>query len=224
MRDFGRSCGDKLFELMHEGQRVRSIGHALNAGQTRDLVPVQKYLFRLGATATLLLLDLLDTLNAPGHRRLVADVIVEVGVQGVPMFARRLPTASSNLAKDLLYIIDKIDPPDKNELFAPILQHENAVLRMEGLTTIGNTRTDKSFRIIKEVVEKHTVPQMRAHAMRILADFPPDWGEPVLLGLVNADGFDERPDGERRAAMSAIARPITSAMAPLTTASTSSKT
>lgn len=205
-REMARSCGDRLFMLMHEGQRVRAIGNALNAGRTKDLDGLRRYLTRLGPTVILLLLDLLDNLNTTAHRRLVNDVLVAVGQQGVPMFARRLPTASSNLAKDLLYIIDKINPPDKVQLFAPILKHENAVLRMEGLSTIGRTKDNPCFGIIREVLETHEVPQMRAHAARILAEYPPKWAEPVLLGVVKDEKFQAMADGEKRALIGALVK------------------
>ncbi len=205
-REMARNCGDRLFMLMHEGQRVRAVGNALNTGRTKDLEGVKRYLLRLGPTATLLLIDTLDTLNAPGHRRMIADVIVEVGKQGVPVFAKRLASAPSNLAKDLLYIIDKIDPPNKLELFSPILSHENAVLRMEGLTTIGRNKNEKCFKIILEVMEKHEVPQMRAHAARIVAEYPPSLAEPALLGQVKNAAFEEKAEGEKRALIGALAR------------------
>jgi hypothetical protein len=205
-RELARTCGDRLFMLMHEGQRVRAVGGALNTGRTKDLEGVRRYLVRLGATATLLLIDLLDTLNAPQHRRLVADVICEVGKQGVPVFAKRLQSAPSNLAKDLLYIIDKIDPPNKLELFAPILSHENAVLRMEGLSIVGRNKNERCFKIIQDVFEKHEIPQMRAHAARILAEYPPPMAEPVLMAKAKDPRFDERPDGEKRALIGAVAR------------------
>lgn len=205
-REMARTSGDRLFMLMHEGQRVRALGAALNSGRAKDLDGLKSYLLRLGPTVTLLLLDLLDTVNAAPHRRLIADVLVAVGQQGVPTFARRLPTASSNLAKDLLYIIDKINPPEKLQLFAPILKHENAVLRMEGLTTIGRTKTDACFHIIKDVFLTHEVPQMRAHAARILAEYPPLWAEPVLLAVAKDPRFVERPDGEKRALVGALVR------------------
>jgi hypothetical protein len=205
-REMARTSADRLYMLMHEGQRVRAVGAALNSGRARDLEGLRRYLLRLGPTVALLLLDLLDTLNAAPHRRLLADVLVSVGEQGVPMFARRLPTASSNLAKDLLYVIDQIDPPDKLQLFAPILQHENAVLRMEGLTTIGRSKTESCFQIIKDVFETHDVPQMRAHAARILAEYPPKWAEPVLLAVAKNARFNERPDGEKRALIGALVK------------------
>jgi hypothetical protein len=205
-REMARHCGERLFMLMHEGQRVRAIATSLNTGRTKDLDGLKRYLLRLGPTVTLLLLDLLDTLNATAHRRLVADVLVEVGQQGVPVFARRLPTASSNLAKDLLYIIDHINPANKVELFAPILKHENAVLRMEGLTTIGRTKTKQCFKIIEDVFHTHAVPQMRAHAARIMSEFPPEWAEPILLGVVRDPKFEEKAEGEQRALLAALVK------------------
>lgn len=205
-REMARHCGESLMHSMHDGQRVRAIGTALNSGRAKDLDGLKRYLTRLGPTVTLLLLDLLDNLTQPQHRRLAADVLVSVGQQGVPLFARRLPTASSNLAKDLLYIIDHINPPNKVELFAPILKHENAVLRMEGLSTIARTHDQTCFRIIADVFSNHPVPQMRAHAARLLAEYPSGWAEPLLLGVTRDPKFFERADGEQRALLGALVR------------------
>lgn len=205
-RELARSCNEKLSTLMLEGQRVRAVATALNTGATRDLEGVKRYLVRLGPHATVQLLDLLDTLSAPHHRRVVADVLVEVGRYGVQLFANRLATASSNLAKELLYIIDRINPPNKLELFAGVLKHENAVLRMEGLSAIGRTQDDKCFGIILDVFATHDVPQMRAHAARILASYPPAKARVPLLEAARDEAFEQRPDGEKRAIYGALAR------------------
>lgn len=205
-RELARNCNDTLTRLMLEGQRVRAVGTALNTGATKDLDGVKSYLVRLGPTATVQLLDLLDTLNAPHHRRVVADVLVEVGRYGVQLFANRLATASSNLAKELLHIIDRISPPNKLELFAGVLKHDNAVLRMEGLSAIGRTQDDKCFQIILDVFQRHEVAQMRAHAARILAGYAPERARVPLLDAVRAEDFDQRPEGERRAIFGALAR------------------
>jgi hypothetical protein len=206
-RELARSCQERLMTLMMEGQRVAAVGSALNSGVTKDLAGVKDYLVRLGPTATVQLLNLLDSLTVPNHRRVVADALVEVGRHGVALFAKRLETASSNLAKELLYIIDSIDPPNKLELFRGVLKHENAVLRMEGLTAIGrNTNDDKCFHIIREVFEAHEVPQMRAHAARILATMPRPEAAKALLDAAREEHFDDRPDGEKRAIFGAVAR------------------
>ncbi len=205
-RELARSCNERLAALMIEGQRVRAVATALNTGATKDLEGVKGYLVRLGPTATVQLLDLLDTLNAPHQRRMVADVLAEVGRYGVQLFANRLATASSNLAKELLYIIDRINPPNKLELFAGVLKHENAVLRMEGLSVIGRTQDDKCFGIVLDVFQRHEVPQMRAHAARILASYPPAKARVPLLDAARAEDFELRPDGEKRAIFGALAR------------------
>lgn len=205
-RELARTCHEKLSAMMLEGQRVRAVGTALNTGSTKDLSGVQHYLVRLGPTATVQLLDLLDLLTAPHHRRMVADVLAEVGQRGVQLFANRLATASSTLAKELLYIIDRIDPPNKLELFAGVLKHDNAVLRMEGLSAIGKSRDERCYRIVLDVFEQHDVPQMRAHAARILGTWPPERAREPLLGLARDEGFEQRPEGERRAVLGALAR------------------
>lgn len=205
-RELARSCNDKLSTLMLAGQRVRAVATALNTGATKDLEGVSRYLTRLGPPATVQLLDLLDTLVAPHHRRMVADVLVEVGRYGVQLFANRLATASSNLAKELLYVIDRINPPNKLELFAGVLKHENAVLRMEGLSAIGRTQDDRCFKIILDTFLTHEVPQMRAHAARILAGYPPEKAREPLLEAVRDEAFEQRPEGEKRAIFAALAR------------------
>lgn len=205
-RELCRACSQKLLALAREEQRLRAVGTALSSGVAKNLEGVKAYLVRLGPSATAQLLDLLDSLTAPHHRRLVIDVLIQVGHHEVSLFASRLPTAPSNLAEDLLYIIDTIDPPNKLELFAEVLRHENAALRMEGLTAIGRNRTQRCYKILEQVLISHDVPQMRAHAARLLAGFPPEWGAmEVLLTTARAESFEQRPDGEKRAVLGALA-------------------
>src|SRR5690606_6004637 len=78
--------------------------------------------------------------------------------------------------------------------------------RMEGLSAIGRTQDDKCFGIILDVFATHEVPQMRAHAARILATYPPDKARVPLLDAARAEDFEQRPDGEKRAIYGALAR------------------
>jgi HD-GYP domain-containing protein (c-di-GMP phosphodiesterase class II) len=205
-REMARGCGERLFTLMQEEQRVRAVGAAINAGRVKDAQELRRYLVHLGSSVIPLLLDVLEMLNTQAHRRAINDVLVETGPQSVPVFAERLPTASPNLAKDLLYIVDKINPADKAQVLAPFLKHENAVLRMEVLTTIGRTKDTHCFDVLREVFETHEVPQMRAHAARVLAEYPPDWAEPLLLNIVKGGKFDAMADGEKRALIGALVK------------------
>jgi hypothetical protein len=205
-RELARACHEDMTRLMHEAHRVKAVATALNTGATRDIVGVKHYLERLGPSATVLVLDLLDSLNNPAYRRAVAEVLVDTGRHGVQLYAVRLKSANSQLAKELLFIIDRIDPPDKLKMFAGILEHENPTLRMEGLTAIGHTKTQQCFDIIKRVFDEHDVPQMRAHAARLMATYPPEWATKSFMDVVREPEFDERPIGERRAIYAGLAR------------------
>ena len=81
-RTLAKTCFDGLLKLMHEAHRIRAVATALNTGATRDLDGVRLYLGRLGQSATVMVLELLDILNNPAHRRAVADVLVEQGTTG----------------------------------------------------------------------------------------------------------------------------------------------
>jgi len=124
----------------------------------------------------------------------------------VPMFAARLQKASSNLAKDLFYIIDKIDPPTKLDILKPMLHHDNAVLRVEVLNTLAGTTTARSLEVLKTVFEGHPVPQMRSHAARMMGRFPPEHVTPVLLRFVRMATFDQQPSGIKAAVVGSLAQ------------------
>ncbi len=205
-RDLGRRVEERMRMLIQQPERVRGVATALNAGRVSHLDDLQNYLSLLGVTATVVLLELLDTLHNPLHRRAVADVLIDAGVPAVPIFANRLQKASSNLAKDLFYIIDRINPPTKMDILKPILNHENAVLRVEVLNTLANTKNAKTFGLLRNVFEGHKVPQMRSHAARLMAQFPPELVAPYLLAVVGMATFDEQPPGIKRAVVGALAQ------------------
>jgi hypothetical protein len=205
-RELGRRIGERMMTLIQQPERVRGVSTALNAGRVLALEELRAFLKRLGPTSVVVLLELLDGLNNPTHRRAICDVLVSIGGNAVPLFANRIKTASSNLAKDLFFVIAGINPPNKIDILEPALRSENAVLRMEVLNVIASSKDDKSFKLVEEVFLTHEVPQMRAHAARMLANFDGPKAANVLLTAAKAEQFDERPDGEQRAIYGALAQ------------------
>jgi hypothetical protein len=138
------------------------------------------------------------------NRRLVCDVLCELGKAYVDTFASRLGHPSSNLVKDMIYVIDKINPPNKFALFGQTLEHPNAILRLETLAVIGRSGTDDSFAVVARTFKAHVDPQMRAQAARLLPNFAPEKGASMLLEMIKADAFDKVVEAERKAAFSAL--------------------
>ena len=136
-KDMISRCELRFVGRMGESQRVQAIGQILNAGIAKDAEGIRRYLSSLGVDAIPPLIDMLETLQLLPNRRLVCDVLADLGAAYVDTFAQRLNHPSSNLVKDMIYVIDKVNPPNKFEIFATVLEHPNAILRLETLAVIG---------------------------------------------------------------------------------------
>lgn len=197
-------CGERFIMRMGESQRVSAIGQLLNTGLAKDADGIRRYLQALGAEAIIPLLDMLETLTLLPNRRLVCDVLAELGRGYVDTFASRLSHPSSNMVKDVLYILDRINPPNKYKMLAATLDHPNAILRLETLSVIGRSGSDEAFGIIARTLKTHADPQMRAQASRLLPNFAPEKGASMLLEIIQADSFDKLVEAEKKAAFSAL--------------------
>jgi hypothetical protein len=197
-------CEDRFRTRMGESQRVQAIGQMLNSGIAKDAEGIRRYLQSLGSEAIIPLLDMLESLTLLPNRRLVCDVLAELGKGYVDTFAGRLGHPSSNFVKDMIYTIDKINPPNKFSIFGQTLEHPNAILRLETLAVIGRSGTDDSFIIVARTFKTHADSQMRAQAARLLPNFAPEKGATMLLEMIQADTFDKIADAEKKAAFSAL--------------------
>jgi hypothetical protein len=108
------------------------------------------------------------------------------------------------MVKDMIYIIDRVNPPNKFGIFAQVLEHPNAILRLETLVVIGKNGTDECFDYIASVVKKHPDMQMRNQAARMLPNFAPEKGAGLLLDMLKGEGFDKLSDPEKKALFAAV--------------------
>ncbi len=203
-RDMIQRCELRFIGRMGESQRVQAIGQILNAGIAKDADGIRRYLQSLGVDAIPPLIDMLETLQLLPNRRLVCDVLADLGAAYVDTFATRLAHPSSNLVKDMIYVIDKINPPEKFAIFAQVLEHPNAILRLETLAVIGRNGTDECFEYIAKVLTQHPDAQMRSQAARMLPNFPPETAGQLLVDIVRAESFDRLSDPEKKAMFTAL--------------------
>jgi HEAT repeat protein len=203
-RDLIQRCELRFVGRMGESQRVQAIGQILNQGLPRDANGIRNYLYALGVDAIPPLIDMLETLQLIPSRRLVCDVLAELGKAYVETFAERLNHPSSNLVKDMIYVIDKINPAHKFSIFASVLEHPNAILRLETLAVLGRNGSDECFEYIAKVIKLHPDPQMRSQAARMLPNFPAEKGGGLLLEIAKAESFDKLPEPEKKALFAAL--------------------
>lgn len=205
-RDLIQRCAERFNGRMAESQRLQTIAQILNSGNAKDPDGVRGYLTSLGVDAIVPLVDMLEILELPPNRRLVCDVLADLGKDNVALFTSRLTHPSSNLVKDMLYILDKINPPEKFALFTHVLKHPNAVLRLETLALIGKNESEECFATLQRVFLESDDPQMRAQAARLFPFHLPSKSVPILMAVVNAESFEKRTEPEKKAIFTALAQ------------------
>ena len=199
-------CAERFMGRMGEAQRLQIIAQTLNGGNSKDPDGVKSYLRALGTDAVGPLLEMLEVLELPLNRRLVAEVVVELGENSIPLLTQRLTHPSSNLVKEVLFIIDKLNPPQKFALFSHVLKHPNAVLRLETLALIGKNQSTECYEAIKRVFWEGSDAQMRAQAARLLVHHGVDKSLPILSAAVGSEAFEKRSDGEKKAIFAALSQ------------------
>ncbi|MBI5494253.1 MAG: HEAT repeat domain-containing protein [Deltaproteobacteria bacterium] len=198
-----QAAQDRFLLKMGEPQRLSALTQMFNAGPVKNLEGVRTYLMNLSSDALEPLLDCLERVEVANNRRVLCDVIAELAKTYPDRVANRLSHPSSQVVKDMIYILDKIDPPNKLSLIAGLLEHSSVVLRLETINTLGRNPSDETLPYIIKCL-KGNDPQMRAAAARVMPFFAPERAATELLHQAAAADFAKRPKDEQRALLSSI--------------------
>jgi len=190
---------------MGEGERIGRIGEILDtAAEIKDPQEVYRYLTRLDTQSILPILEALERMEKQDPRRLFCDALAVLGKEHLDVFARRLQSTKANVVRDMLYIIDKLNPPNKLQLMAQLLKHPNLAIRLEALNTIG-AGSDEDCRVYVLNALEDPDTQMRMTAARLLPNFDMKAAVKTLFHIVNGPDFGKKPAKEQAAFFSALA-------------------
>ncbi len=194
----------KIFKRrMVEPQRLDSIRQYITLARPLDQDAVKAYLSICTEEELIPLVEMLTGMERPEGRALLIDVLAELGKTHVDVFARRLEHNASNVVRDMLTIINKINPENKYALIAKCLDHPNVMIRIEGLKTLAKSNDERSLRYIEKAMRDEDV-QMRLGAFRALAARSPKRAAPLFIKMMQDDGFLSRDSRERIAIVTAL--------------------
>ncbi|MBW1807962.1 MAG: HEAT repeat domain-containing protein [Deltaproteobacteria bacterium] len=195
----------KFTTKMGEAERIGRVGEILDSSaEIKEPQEVYRYLTRLDEPAILPLLQTLETMERQEARRLICDTLAALGKDHLDVFVRRLESTKANVIRDMLYIIDRLNPAEKLQIIAKVLEHPNLALRLEALNTIGSAGEESCYPyVIKALKDSDT--QMRIMAARLLSNFDIRKATKTLLILVDDQGFSRKPAQEQTAMFSALA-------------------
>lgn len=189
---------------MGEEQRLARLGDVLRVRRPKNPVEVAKYLAHLPASAGPILIEVLDSVELPENRTLLADALVPFARQAPEPFAAKLDSDRPQLVRDMVYVLDRANAPDKLRYFARVMQTDNLAIKLEVLAIIARGRTVEARAFVVQQLEDPQW-QVRAQAARVLPEFDRERAFVDLMRLVaDKARFEQRTPGEREAFYAAI--------------------
>ncbi len=189
---------------MGEEQRLNRIGDILKSTKPKSPQDLVRYLSSLGMDTVSLLLNLLDVIELPENRALLCDVLVPCAREYPEPFVGRLESSDRpQMQRDMVYVLDRSNHPDKLKFFGMLLKSKNLALRLEAMSIIAKGRTGEARRMIASMLADDNM-QVRIQAARVLPEFDRDQAYLDLMKLVKDPLFQKRTGDEQEAIYAAI--------------------
>lgn len=182
---------------MGEEQRVGRIGEILKHSKLKNPPEVVKYLTSLKAEAVHPLLNTLEMIEQQENRTLLCDVLVAFAKADPDPFVERLRTSDKpQVERDMVYILDRANHPDKIKFFASALKSRNLALKLEVIATIARGRTGEARKLIAGLLEDENL-QVRMQAARVLPEFDREKAYLDLMKLIKDKAFETKDPREK---------------------------
>lgn len=189
---------------MGEEQRLNRIGEILKYARLKNPPEVVKYLTNVSIDAAPALLDTLEVVQLAENRTLLNDVLVVFAKQNPDLFVDRLRTTEKpQMQRDMVYVLDRSNHPDKLKFFGTILRTKNLALKLEVMSIIARGRTGEARKLISQLLEDET-QQVRLQAARVLPEFDREKAYLDLLRLVKEKSFEDKAPQEKEGFYAAL--------------------
>lgn len=188
---------------MGEEQRLSRVGDVLKAAKPKNAPEIVRYLTGLDDSVVPTLLAVLDATELPENRVLLNDVLVSYAKNIPEPFVNRLKSDRPQMIRDMIYILDKANHPDKLKHFADTLKSPNLAIRLEVMAIIARGRTGEARKLIASCLEDDN-GQVRMQAARVLPEFDREKGYIDLLKVVKDPAFLKKPPAERESFYTAL--------------------
>jgi len=190
---------------MGEAERLDQVAQIIDSmAEIKEPQEVYRYLTRLDEKAIVTMLQSLEKMERKEARRLVCDALTALGKDQLVVFLRRMDSRKANLVRDMVYIVDKLNPPDKLKILAKLLDHPNLAIRLETLSTLGASGEDSCRAYVMKALGDSDM-QMRINAARLLPNFDLSMATKTLVIIVSHQDFPKRDNREQAAIYAALA-------------------
>ena len=188
---------------MGEEQRVMRLAEMLKTTRPRQPVDITRYLQALDASTVFTLLNALETIEIPENRVLVCDALARFAQENPQPFVQRLESDRPQTVRDMVYVLEKSNHPDRVKMFGLVLLNKNLAVKLEVMNIIARGRTAEARKLIVEALNDPAT-QVRMLAARLLPEFDRDKAYVDLVRLMKDANFEKKSLEERTAIYTAL--------------------
>lgn len=193
-----------LVSHMSDEQRLKKVGEVLRFRRLKSPQDVVRYLSNVSAESVSVLLDVLETIELPENRALLCDVLIPFAKGHPEGFVDRLKiTERSQTQRDLVYVLDRANHPDRLKFFASVLKSSDLALKLDVMAIIAKGRTGEARQLIAGLLSDENM-QVRIQAARVLPEIDREKAFADLLKVVKEKDFDGRKPEEKECLYAAL--------------------
>jgi len=186
-----------------EPQRIARIGRILEKGKEAPLEEVGSYLSHLRPNSIRPLMDVLGELNHSKARRVLCDVICELGKNSVEVITPFINDSRWYLVRNVIYILARIGKEQALPYILKGYNHREPRVRREAVQALGLIGSSKAAGTLLRALQDED-SQIRSLAALNLAKVVKKESLDHLLGVVQSKEFYKRDKVEIKAFFDAI--------------------
>ena len=149
-------------------ERLQLIATAINEQETVDTDALLAYLSALTPEAIVPLTGLLGSASSLKARKVVCEVLVELGKNDVDLLASRLRGGQWFVIRNLIYVLGRIGGPKVVQHLAPLSRHPEQRVRKEVVKTLDGMARDEVIEVLLGILNDQE-SAVRLAALRALA-------------------------------------------------------
>jgi hypothetical protein len=190
-------------QKMADEQRLNRLGESLKRTRPKNPADITRYLQVLDEHAIIPLLTVLETIEVPENRILLCDALAGFSKERPDPFVIRLQSDRPQTVRDMVYILEKSQHPDRLKLFGTVLKGKNLVVKLEVMNIIALGHTAEGRKLFVDLLQD-PVSQVRMQAAKLLPEFDLEKAYVDLLRVVRDANFEKKTPDERAAFYSAL--------------------
>lgn len=203
LREWQIKIIQEILQKAGEKTRIEIIGKIVDKGEGVNLDEVSNYLLLLGPSAIPALIKVLGELNNSRARRMLCEVLVELGKNKLDLIAPHIEDQRWFLVRNIAYILGRIGQEASLPYLQKALGHREPRVRREAVQALGAIGTPKVIPLLEKALHDED-SRIRSIAALNLARVGKKASVPILLRVVQSKEFAKREAAEIKAFFDAL--------------------